>query len=357
MNSMLPTIRCTGYPLSYAEALDWYRTLHGGRKKWPIYGLFAMGYIALNAWMMLMLSSRTLGMRNLVGLFFLFCSSITALLLFFRLLKAVRIQGLRPYTAYANDRERHRFGTDITVFGDRIEIRSLRGTIVMRFADVQTCVETEKGFALTDGRQWIILRAADMTAGLAAMLGERFFVTIDRKRIRRTSAVYAQLPFPLPITNVPMMAKPLVTASVSEIIDRESGRLTILCAAFAASLGGVAGVMIGTMFTMLPWPALDMVISVLGAAAAMWLITLAMMRYYRPKTVAQPSTVRFYTDGLSVTTDEVTTFYDKTVVTVTAANGGVYIQVLNQQTLFIPFENIDDVEALRRLLGVNDSGK
>ena len=357
MNSMLPTIRCTGYPRSYAEALDWYRTLHGGRRKWPIYGLFAMGYIALNAWMMLMLSNRTLGMRNLVGLFFLFCCSITALFLFFRLLKAVRVRGLRLYTAYANDRERHRFGTDITVFGDRMEVRSLRGVIVMRFTDVQTCVETEKGFSLTDGRQWIILRAADMTAGLAAMLHERFFITIDRKRIRRTSSVYAQQPFPLPLMNVPTMAEPLASASVGEIIDREQGRMTLFCAAFAASLGGVAGVMIGTMFTMLPWPALDMVISVLGCAAVMWLITLVMMRYYRPKAVTEPSTIRFYADGMSVTTDEVTTFYDKTIVTVTAVNGGVYIQVLNQQTLFIPFENTDDVEALRRLLGVGDNGK
>ena len=78
MNEKLPTIRCTGYPLSYVEASNWYRVLYGGRKKWPLFGLAAMGVIAFEAWLGLMFNSRTLGTEGMIGLFFLFACSMTA---------------------------------------------------------------------------------------------------------------------------------------------------------------------------------------------------------------------------------------------------------------------------------------
>lgn len=357
MNTMLPTIRCTGYPLSYAEALNWYKTLYGGRKKWPIFGVMAMGYIAFYAWTLIIFNSRVIEMQMAVAMFLLFCCSITSLLLFAHLLKISKIRQLRPYTVYANDRERHRFGTSIVLYDDRMEITSLRGTIVMRFANVQSCVEAEKGFALTDGRQWIVLRAADMTAELAAKIRERFFITIDRKRIRRVAYVYAQLPYPLPLMNVPTMPSPLVTASVKSVVDVEAGNVSALCAAFAASLGGVVGVMFSTMLSITPWPVLDVVLSVLGVAAMMWFITLSAMRYYRQKVSADPLLVRLYVDGMSVTADGITKFYSKNIVTITAANSGVYMKVLNQQMLFIPFDAVDDARALRQLLGLAENGK
>lgn len=356
MNEKLPTIRCTGYPLSYVEASNWYRVLYGGRKKWPLFGLAAMGVIAFEAWLGLMFNSRTLGTEGAIGLFFLFACSMTALLLALKLVKAFRSRGFESYALYAYDRERHRFGTEIIVTDEAIAVRSLRGTISMPFSDVQSCVETEKGFALTDGRQWIILRSADMTAALAALLSERFFLRIDRKVIRRLSMVYPQLQQPLPLMNVPQMAQPLATATTPPIDDGRERQMSLLCAAYGASLGGVAGVMVSCLLSLTPWPLVDMLLFIFGIAALMWLITLTAMVVSRPKAMPETS-VRFYNDGLSVTADDVTRFYPKHLVTITVGNGGVYMRMLNQQTLFIPFEAADDAVALRRLLGVAENGQ
>ena len=358
MNEMLPVIRCTGYPLSYAEAISWYRTLYGGRKKWPIFGVLAMGIIAFEAWLALIFNSRTLGVRSAIGLFFLFLCTITALVFLFKLMKIVKVRQLRPYTAYAGDHERHRFGTDLVLYTDFIEVRSLRGTISMKFSDVRACVEAEKGFALTDGKQWIILRAADMTTELALRIRERFFITIERKRIHRVSYVYPQLIYPLPPINVPPMSAPLTTATVESVSDHgEKQRLLPLFAAFSASLGGVAGVMIGSMVTLTPWPIVDAILPPLGFAAVMWLVALAATTFYFQKPSKALPLVRFYAEGISVTADDVTRFYSKNIITVTVVDRGVYMKVLNQQTLFVPFDAADEPETMKRLLGVAENGK
>lgn len=349
-----------GRKLSYAEALRWRRVLSGNRKWWPILSFAMMFFFIVSAIAALSDPSRNVfgmgGADVAVAIVILLSAAAGASVVFGRTLWKAREQSFSRLNMYHADVARHSQGTRIAFYGDRLTVTSLRGTTILYFADVQACVETVDGFALSNGADWIILRAQDLIAFDANLIRSYLEERLERRVMRVLSRVKPQLQQPLMIPSL-SEKKSLATAALTyEKTTLYAQYRTDSFRAFvtvALLLAVMAGVVIAAFVSVTPWLLADVGIFCGSALAVTWLIALCLFAWHRPKKSADPLMIRFFEDGLSITADGASQFCIKERLRLSADNTGVTIHFLNGKKLFIPFDLVDNAVILQSMAGVS----
>ena len=352
-------ILVAGRKLSYAEALRWWRVLSGNRKWWPILSFSMMFFFIMNTLAVLSEPSRkvfgTSGISMAVAVILMLGAAVAASVVFGKTLWNVRKQSFLRLGVYHADTARHSQGSRIAFYGDRLTVTSLRGTVTLYFTDVQAYVETCDGFALSNGADWIILRAQDLIAFDADLIRAYLEERLDRRMMRVVSKVKPQLQQPLMIPQL-SETDPLATATLpyekSTLYTqyrRDNFRAYITVALLLAV---IAGVVIAAHINLTPWLLADTGIFCGGAVAVTWLLALCVFAWHRPKKSAEPMIVMFFADGLSIAADGASQFCIKERLRLSADDTGVMVHFLNRKTLFIPFESLDNADTLRSMAGV-----
>lgn len=348
-------ILVAGNPLTYAEAVRWWRVLSGHRKLGPLFSFLLIGWFILQ--ILSILPSSGLYWFEMV-IAFLLLSAVTTLagVALRKALCYPRNVEFTGYEEYAADYGRHQAGLRIAFYGDRLTMTSLRGTVTMKFADVQACVETNDGFALTDGTQWLIVRAQDLIAFDVNIIREYLQERLDKAIIRVISMARPALSDPLPIPRLPEPEAALTTAEIPCTLSREMRKQQHrLLMAVAIPMAASVGIMASVYWRITPWFLADMMILCVGFAAVAWVFASVMFALYRPRQTAETMILGFEPDGLRITVGSITRFCIKERLYLTADETGVSIRFLNNQTLFIPFDAVKDQPILKALAGVPDT--
>ena len=188
-------ILVAGRTLSRAEEERWRRVLVGKRKTLPLITFILALFLILGVFVD---RDYTVWYEALVKLALFFFGMIGAVWSFCGVLRVSRKGIDALYEEQDADVKANAMGSRIAFHGDRLVHTTLRGTIVLPYTEIQSCVETADGFALNDGTQLLILRGQDLTAFDADLIRAYLQERLPRQVIRIKAPVIPFLQAPLP---------------------------------------------------------------------------------------------------------------------------------------------------------------
>ncbi len=348
-------ILVAGSPLPYAEAVRWRRVLSGRRKLGPLLSFLLIGMFILEIFGTLPFSGLY-WFEILTAFLLLSVATALACVTLGKALRYPRTAEFVQYEMYAADLRRHKAGLRIAFYGDRLTMTSLRGTVTLKFANVQACVETNDGFALSDGTQWLIVRAQDLIAFDVDIIREYLQERVDKSVINVISTARPVLPEPLPIPQLPEPEEALTTAEIPGTLSRDIRKQQhCLLMGVAIPMAASVGIMASVYWRITPWFLADMMILCVGFAVVAWVFASVTFALYRSQRTEEPMILGFEPDGLRITVGGITRFCIKERLYLTADETGVIIRFLNKQTLFIPFDAARDPQILKALAGAPDT--
>ncbi|MBR2406093.1 MAG: hypothetical protein IKB04_03475 [Clostridia bacterium] len=352
-------ILVAGRPLAYAEAVRWRKILSGRRKLLPLFCFLMLGIFSLET-LALIATGHYAWYETLPAVLAVLAATVITYISFVKALRAPYKTEFAQYDAYVSDRARHEAGLRIGFYGDRLTFTSLRGVQVLPFAEVQACVETKDGFAISNGTCWFIIRSQDLIP-FDAQLIHAYLLERLGDRVQVAALAQPGLTEPLPIPQLVPPAEPLVTVSLPyakcTLLRREEMRKNRLLRNTVVPMTTIIGVMTACYFpiTSLFLAEAAVYCFVFGVIAAV-LCTCLMKRYRKPRK-QQALQVAFEPDGLRLSFQGTERFCIKERLVLIPESSGVTVRFLDGQTLFIPFDAVENIALLKALAGVPDNGQ
>ena len=347
-------ILVAGRQLPYGEALRWFSVLRGKRKTMPLIG-FVLCLLYATVTLSFITEAAILPNEKAAAAAVILTSVVWLSLMMFFMLSRPKKLAKQQIADYEADVERHAYGSRIALYTDRIEIITLRGTRVMRFTDVELCMETYDGFALICGDTCMILRSEDLTPYDLQLIREYLTERLSPRVMCCKTAAQARLFQPLPIPQFESRTLRLTSATVSlsDTLPYQRGRKTrfFLLSAVITPLMMAVGTMMATVFMITSQFLIDLAIfcgawMVGGAAVSVGLFFLFERRCHEQLQIG------FEPDGLRLTTQHTEHFIIKERVWLSVEEGGVTLRFYNHETLCIPTDAVEDIAVLKALAGV-----
>ncbi len=348
-----------GRPLPSEEARRWQRMLLGKRRVLPIVSTLLVGLFLCDALSRLTVGDLIIGewvwLENLAVVLLLLFTAAVVLGALISLLRLPQKEANRRYAVYAANNAPNAVITRFAFYEDRLVVRTVRGERVMLFSQVEACVETVDGFALTDGDDWIILRAQDMIHYDACLLHDYLAKRVGSPIMQVKSRAQARLVQPLPVLRI-MPPEPLAQATVpyetSTVFCARRQKRRRCLAVLSASLGFLAGTAGACYVSITPWFLWDVVIG--GCVLAVAAVAFSAVLFARlcANTPGRVLTVQFFPDGVSVGINGALQFYKREGLYVSATPEGMQLHFGDDETLFVPFQAADNSAAVKALAGV-----
>lgn len=348
-------ILIAGRPLPYAEAMRWQRVLFGKRKILSVICTLLVGLFLLDALSLLLTGDWYWFEKTAMALLLPAAAAITIGSLV-ALLRLPRKEALCRYAVYAADNEFHAVRNRIAFYGDRLTVSTVRGERVLYFSKIEACVETVDGFALTDGYDWVILRAQDMISYDAQLIHDYLATHVGSPVMQVKARARAELAQPLPILRVTQpepVAQAALPYELSTVFGARLRQRRCRLAGASASLSFLAGMIVACYVSVTPWFLLDVFLcgSILAAVGTAF-SALVFSRLCSRLPGGRVLTVRFFPDGVSIGTENAQQFCRREGLYVTAAAEGVWLHFGQSETLFVPFQAIDNPDAVKILVGI-----
>lgn len=329
-------ILLAGRKMSLREWKHWSGVLFGGRK-W----FFLIAFITTLFFLTDMIQSLTTGFAwyEIVAAVAVLLVALPLMVIpFIRLLRTPTTRMMAAYEEYAADVANG--SVRIALYGDYIKMVSKRQEITVRYDEITVYRETEHGFLLGDGTEWIVIRAADLTPYLADILRAYLSERIDeRVRVtkRHTMALLQQ-----PITPIPYYTEvtPFATAQVpwkTTPMARAEKQKRRCVWQIAAMLGLFLGVGVALWAPITPWFLIDLAGCCVGVTAMTLGFTGLVIARSAERGKPQVADISFEPDGLRVRDEQDTRFYVKERFWVEEKAEEIQIRFVNGDTLCVPY--------------------
>ncbi len=303
----------------------------------------------------LLTEARLTAPERMIAAGILLVSAVWLFLAAWFLLTYPKKQARRRFADYEADVKRHHYGSRITLYADRVEITSVRGTRCLHFSEIEQCVETADGFALLRDTTCLILRSRDLMAYdlqlVRDCLAERLAPSVMHGKGRAQAGLLQPLPIPQfngTVTPLTSAAVPLRATTLYRRERKARLRRLLLTAEPLAWIGGsLTSVFIAATDSFL----LDLLIGIAGWSAGIMLVGIgAFFLFDRP--CREELRVAFEPDGLRLKAADTERFIIKERVGLQMEESGVTLHFLHRESLFIPADAVENLFVLRTLVGI-----
>ncbi len=344
----------SGRMLTQTEYRYWSSRLYRHRKLLPAGALFTVMILSLSAMTQLAASSLTGWEKSLVSTL-LFACALTLCVAVRSLLRLPEQHRSWQYAAYAADRMAV-YGTVMAVYDNRVTVTSPRGTRTWFFTDITACVETHHGFALCRGKEWLIFRAADLTAFDARMLEAYLKERLQPHVWDKKGEVKPQLAQPLPIPTIPEPEDAIATVRIQQSASlprgarqRETTKRLVWAVIPALMLCGTA-LSVWLPFTK-PFIAVLAAyvggVTVVGALLVLWFY-----RYLQRATPEPEWKLQFEPQGVRFVSEDLSQFCPKEYFYFQANEAGITLRFKSGEELYVPTIWADEPAALLQFCGI-----
>ena len=348
-------ILLAGRPLPYAEAMRWQHVLSRQRRFFPVLCITLLVFLALEMLFSLPFMLQDYPMLPLLVLLAVELT-VAAVAVLFLAMNVPKQAAEEQWEWYNADQAARDGGVRIEFYETYLAMITRRSRLVMLFAEIVACVETEDGIALNDGKQWIVLRAQDMIDFDAKIVKAYLIERLGGDRVHSKAPMRAALTTPLPIPQPVSAPSAIVTATVpyqkTELYRRAEKAKRRRVSLLAVLMGATCGSLLPMNMEITPWLSLDLLILCGGGILFGWLVSLLVFAWYRPKK--QPLTVAFYEDGVQIEVGGIRRFCVKEKLYMTAKNQQVMLQLGAKKKIHIPLSAADQPNVLAAFAGISE---